>query len=638
MNYKLYSVESRKGGVGKTTVALNLAKALIRREYDVLFIDCDITGTPITDAAQHSPFWKNHVRACMINNRPCNLIQYLKEVYLSGGNIGQDIIDRFEYTEGFIHLIGSELYDVKGNLVFDPRYLMDDLHSFWFVELIRDIAEVFATKSKRIQKAVILDNSPGYVGIGKSVRDWLSSVGPDYAHYVLVSSLDEQDVESTISSALDIQRQMNDKWEIACEYEKLKQSRTSFDMIEKLIKDNQMLASFYYSLVDGEQYKSNLDKKPKLKDYVSVLVNRVPSSYQDVGLHYRFDDKELDERKLIIKELFPQQENGLADNMIEYDASISGQFIESSVVMASNGREQAEALNKLFAGFLVRLDEYRKSQDKVKDVSNVIKAYKEFRKKLSAQGYKQLSASIGSGLVSESYISDITTIVNSLGNVAIPQVDQYKFSKDDILETDRQLLGQLISEKELVDYSAALFSLFNHIYRTVGFYNKSYNKYLIVNMSLFFKVFLTTQRETSQQRSSYHMALIDGYKDKAISNNMWEKLQGSDILLAGNIRIMVDIHVVNLFRRHFAKFYQGMCYALLRLVDCDKDYQLVLNACRATIERGGRIMDGDLRNYVKQVVTQKLTIYDKSVYDSYVEKPFEMKVMQDAIDKLVFSE
>ena len=101
---------------------------------------------------------------------------------------------------------------------------------------------------------------------------------------------------------------------------------------------------------------------------------------------------------------------------------------------------------------------------------------------------------------------------------------------------------------------------------------------------------------------------------------------------------MVDIHVVNLFRRHFAKFYLGMCYALLRLVDCDKDYQLVLNACRATIERGGRIMDGDLRNYVKQVVTQKLTIYDKSVYDSYVEKPFEMKVMQDAIDKLVFSE
>ena len=31
---EIYSVESRKGGVGKTTIALNLAKALARRRYD----------------------------------------------------------------------------------------------------------------------------------------------------------------------------------------------------------------------------------------------------------------------------------------------------------------------------------------------------------------------------------------------------------------------------------------------------------------------------------------------------------------------------------------------------------------------------------------------------------------------------
>ena len=58
---EIYSVESRKGGVGKTTIALNLAKALVKKDYDVLVIDCDITGTPITNAAIHSEYWKNDV-------------------------------------------------------------------------------------------------------------------------------------------------------------------------------------------------------------------------------------------------------------------------------------------------------------------------------------------------------------------------------------------------------------------------------------------------------------------------------------------------------------------------------------------------------------------------------------------------
>ena len=49
MAYKIYSVESRKGGLGKTTIALNLSKALIDKGYDVLLIDCDITGTSVIE-------------------------------------------------------------------------------------------------------------------------------------------------------------------------------------------------------------------------------------------------------------------------------------------------------------------------------------------------------------------------------------------------------------------------------------------------------------------------------------------------------------------------------------------------------------------------------------------------------------
>lgn len=47
-NFKIISVESRKGGVGKTTAALNLADLLVEKGYKVLLLDLDITGTSIS--------------------------------------------------------------------------------------------------------------------------------------------------------------------------------------------------------------------------------------------------------------------------------------------------------------------------------------------------------------------------------------------------------------------------------------------------------------------------------------------------------------------------------------------------------------------------------------------------------------
>ena len=141
--YEIYSVESRKGGVGKTTIALNLAKALADQEYDVLLIDCDITGTPITEAASHSPFWKQIVKPISIDEQEQNLIKYFENVYLKGGGLGKCFSENEALEKGKVHLIGSEIYDKKGELIIDPRLLMDDLHSHWFVEMIRELADKF---------------------------------------------------------------------------------------------------------------------------------------------------------------------------------------------------------------------------------------------------------------------------------------------------------------------------------------------------------------------------------------------------------------------------------------------------------------------------------------------------------------
>ena len=95
--YEVYSVESRKGGVGKTTIALNLAKVLAGKKYDVLLIDCDITGTPITKAAEKSVFWKDEVWAEYEGMEPMNLIDFYENKYLLEGKKGNELVNQLGY-------------------------------------------------------------------------------------------------------------------------------------------------------------------------------------------------------------------------------------------------------------------------------------------------------------------------------------------------------------------------------------------------------------------------------------------------------------------------------------------------------------------------------------------------------------
>ena len=73
--YKIISVESRKGGVGKTTAALNIGY-LLKEKYHVLLLDVDITGTSIR-TIQESRFWMNDTRLLTEEDgKPINLLQY----------------------------------------------------------------------------------------------------------------------------------------------------------------------------------------------------------------------------------------------------------------------------------------------------------------------------------------------------------------------------------------------------------------------------------------------------------------------------------------------------------------------------------------------------------------------------------
>lgn len=636
MAYKIYSVESRKGGVGKTTIALNLSKALIDKGYDVLLIDCDITGTSVTEAAGASPFWQNVIDIVKVKDRPCNLLEYFETIYLKGCNIKHDLVDNIQLSKDKIHLIGSEIYGKDGNLIVDPRLLMDDLHSYWLVRLLETIAEEYSNKLNSEKTAIVLDNSPGYVGIGKSIREWLTSLGYDYAQFLLISSLDQQDVESTISSALEIEREMIGKWDVAYLYDLVTRHNGDFEELQKLLDERPSLKEFYYSLKD-KPYKNNLEARPEANDFISVVLNKVPDMYRDNHLGYKFDSGGSTDRERVLKKLFPTNNLGFPINIIEYDASISGQFIEANMTSIESDEKQQKQLDTAFNNFNKRKGNYVESSDKVKQISSLIGSFKTLNNNLQKLGYGPMVRSLGSGFTSDQFIVDMMNHISGLGNVVIPQIDSLEFDNDELYNSDKELLAQMISQNNLVDYSSALYSLFEFVYKRVGISNKNSNKYLVVSLSLLFKAFMGIQNRQCKELGDYHLVLMKGFTDKSVSKEFLEAIPGKNIPLKGDTKVVFDSAVTDLFKKNFVRFYQLLCYVLLRMIDCADDYGIVAQAYRTAIIKKGRTLGVDLRQYLQAVVLKKTEIFDREKFEEIGEKPFEMQNVRDMLNKLVLN-
>ena len=79
------SVESRKGGVGKTTVSLTLAENLIQKGYQVLVVDLDIIGTRIDSGFIEANSEKIH--EVKRDGKTINLLELFKNEFMLGRNL-----------------------------------------------------------------------------------------------------------------------------------------------------------------------------------------------------------------------------------------------------------------------------------------------------------------------------------------------------------------------------------------------------------------------------------------------------------------------------------------------------------------------------------------------------------------------
>ena len=358
-NYIIVSVESRKGGVGKTTVVLNMAK-LLKDHYHVLVLDVDVTGTSI-NAIQNTSVWLKSARLLKDEkNTPINLLQFFKDQYLTGySNMrfsvqpsGQEV----KVYDDYINVIGSELYADNGSMLYDPSIIFDEIHDYWLLDMIRSIARSFSDAfDDDEQSVIILDNSPGYVGLGKSIHDLLTDMGPERGKFLSVSSLDIQDIDSCLKAVKNIHDLTQGKERGAAFYHdsdnnelsSLKEGSVEQEIFDRLAVEDDNLT--YYAEKNRE--KSNID------DYQALVFNKVPLNVKNGRLLYQYANKENKELWNVFTRLC---ENNPNKYMIPYDESIHYQFFKNYLVLSRPIEESKhEHLEK-------QLDSLRRRSQKLK--------------------------------------------------------------------------------------------------------------------------------------------------------------------------------------------------------------------------------------------------------------------------------
>lgn len=346
--YKLISVESRKGGVGKTTAALNLGY-LLKLHYHVLLLDIDITGTSIR-AIQESRFWMNDTHLLTdYEGNAVNLLQYYTNSYLKG----KPLFDfsrnkeqgKVQVVEDDINVLASELYGDDASLLYDPSLLLDNLHVYWLTKLITSICEGFASCFDDDKNSVIiLDNSPGFVGIGKAVHDILTDIGPVDAKFLTVSSLDIQDLESSLKSVYVLHQEYIDKLN-GSRYPETQKGDESFYAQLRLSGETEY-----------RYYRDNKEEAPLL-GYQGLIINKVAKGIIEGRTKYDFNRIMIPAIKEVFDILFGDR---IKEYLVPFDnvllTQFYGVFEENGNVERSNLTILKKRLNTI-EGQIKMLDE-----------------------------------------------------------------------------------------------------------------------------------------------------------------------------------------------------------------------------------------------------------------------------------------
>lgn len=385
----IVSVESRKGGVGKTTAALCLGRILRKQEYAVLVLDMDVTGTNAADIAV-SPFWSSDLHVICQKSKddngkamiPANLLALFDECFMTGKTVpafstespgAGDMSVNFER----VNVLGSQIYRMEDletakektqdkkkcalTCLERPSVLFDDLHTLWLLDFIRQLVGDFcrfvrAPGSSNKKIAIIIDNSPGYVGIAPAIHEWLTDCGPDIGKFLTVTSLDAQDFNAcgrAIDSLHDLYRT---KWETSRLFLNagepgsgisVAKEQQAFFMRLATARSTHSTSADQLAFFRGGSHSSrrseDRDGKAFLdapRKYIGLLINRVPRAVKGGHLAYEFPNSSTNGLNSVV-ESPPHAEVAAKwrEHMVSYDEYIENQFLLQSL---QRGRRRPE--------------------------------------------------------------------------------------------------------------------------------------------------------------------------------------------------------------------------------------------------------------------------------------------------------
>lgn len=273
------SIESRKGGVGKTTVSLTLAETLLQNGYQVLLFDMDFIGTRVD--ATFLKANSNLIHEVTMNDQSVNLLSLFKDWFVAGKGVpafspaGVVPANTLTLDEGKCNLIGSNIYGGEKGItpIEDPRILYDAFHAYWMLEFTKKLSKAFCTViGSSDNVAVLFDNSPGFSSIENGVNDFLTEIGPDNGKVLLVSSVDPQDLEACRQSKAGIETLLNEKIAAGVYY------RTLLKEGKGSKQDTPAFKSVWNSLcaTDGREPSYFATERGAIPPFVSILANKVP--------------------------------------------------------------------------------------------------------------------------------------------------------------------------------------------------------------------------------------------------------------------------------------------------------------------------------------------------------------------------
>lgn len=273
------SIESRKGGVGKTTVSLSLAELLLQNGFQVLLFDMDFIGTRVDATFLKANNYLIH--EVSMNDQPVNLLSLFKDWFVAGKGIpafsqaGAAAASTLTLEEGKVNLLGSNIYGGEKALtpIEDPRILYDAFHAYWMLEFTKKLSKAFCMANGSSDNvAVLFDNSPGFSSIENGINDYLTELGPDNGKVLLVSSVDPQDIEACRQSKASIETLLNEKIAAGIYYRALLKEGKG----EK--KDTPAFKAVWNSLcASNGKEPTFFTKDPEaIPPFVTILANKVP--------------------------------------------------------------------------------------------------------------------------------------------------------------------------------------------------------------------------------------------------------------------------------------------------------------------------------------------------------------------------